>query len=141
MNLKIQITDFETHSNEIESVRTRVFVEEQAIPAELEFDQYDRICIHVVIFESEDPIATGRLNLMEGGRIGRIAVLQSHRRMGLGTKIMNALENEARKHKANGLWFHAQEHAVPFYQTLGYETYGELFQEDGIPHIAMKKIL
>lgn len=141
MGFKTTITTFRQHFEAIRMIRTEVFVHEQEIPLELEFDDQDEHCIHAVVFANNEPVATGRLNLEQDGRIGRIAVLKSHRRKGLGSLVMDALEQKAITANAQQIWFHAQVQAITFYQSLGYKTEGEEFPEDGIPHIAMRKRL
>ena len=136
------VTDFDSHSAEIRSVRTDVFVREQLIPAADEFDQRDAACTHVLVIENNRPVATGRLDLGQDGRIGRVSVLQSHRRRGLGTLVMKALEKVARKAEIPKIWFHAQVHAIRFYQSLGFVVSIESeFMVDGIPHVTMNKPL
>ncbi|MFK7766509.1 MAG: GNAT family N-acetyltransferase [Mariniblastus sp.] len=139
--MRTVITDFSKHVEAIRNVRIEVFVNEQQIPYELEFDDQDETCTHAVVFDDENAVATGRLNMGQDGRIGRIAVLKSHRRRGLGSEIMRALELEAIKLNAKQIWFHAQVRAVEFYQSLGYTTEGTEFPEDGIPHVVMRKQL
>jgi predicted GNAT family N-acyltransferase len=142
MNWQTIVTDLESHSAEIRSVRTEVFVREQSIPAIDEFDQHDATCTHVLVLEKDNPVATGRLDLNQDGRIGRVAVLRSHRRRGLGTLVMKALENEAVKANISRIWFHAQVRSIGFYESLGYVVSSESeFIEEGIPHVAMEKQL
>lgn len=141
MEFKIVITTYRQHIEAIRKARIEVFVNEQQAPLEVEFDDQDERCIHAVIFDQTEPVATGRLNLEQDGRIGRIAVMKSHRRMGLGSRVMVALEQEAIEANAEQIWFHAQVHAVEFYQSLGYETEGDEFPEDDIPHVIMRKRL
>lgn len=138
-DFRIVTAELDAHFDAIRAVRIAVFVEEQAIPSELEFDRLDAHCIHVLALDGETPVATGRLGPGQNGRIGRVAVLKSHRRRGVGTAIMKALEDHAARQGIKKTWFHAQVAAVPFYESLGYQVAGEVFEEAGIPHVSMEK--
>ena len=121
----------------IRQVRNDVFVEEQGVSSEEEFDDDDPACVHVIVTEDGVPIGTGRLR--RDGRIGRIAVVRKARRTGIGKVIMDALEAHARDSGMNHLWAHAQVHALGFYEKLGYFASGEVFMEEGIPHRQIDK--
>ena len=97
--------------------------------------------LKAVVYDGLKAVATGRLDFQQQGRIGRVAVLESYRRRGLGTLVMQALEEVARSGKADQLWFHAQISAVPFYLSLGYSVVGDEFMEADIPHVSMEKQL
>ena len=135
------LSEFRSQIDAIRQVRTDVFVREQAIPIELEYDEHDLTCSHAVAYDGLIAVATGRLDFQQHGRIGRVAVLKNYRRRGLGTLIMQALENAARSGNLDHLWFHAQISAVPFYLSLGYQVVGEEFIEENIPHVSMEKRL
>ncbi len=141
MTFHTRVSDFQMQTAAIRDVRTDVFVREQAIPFELEYDENDLTCTHAVAYDGLKPVATGRLDFQQQGRIGRVAVLESYRRRGLGTLIMQALEKEARAGNLTQIWFHAQVSAVPFYLSLGYAVVGDEFMEADIPHVSMEKQL
>lgn len=141
MSLTIRVSDFQQQYDAIRAVRTEVFLVEQAIPPELEYDQHDLTSIHVVVYDHQKPVGTGRLDVHQSGRIGRVAVLKSFRRQGIGRQIMTTLEQQAVEIGLNQIWFHSQITAVPFYRALGYESEGEIFMEANIPHVAMRKKL
>ncbi|MCA9284898.1 MAG: GNAT family N-acetyltransferase [Phycisphaerales bacterium] len=121
----------------IRAVRVEVFVDEQGIAREEEFDDADDRCVHVVVRSDGMPVGTGRLD--RDGRIGRIAVLAAHRRRGLGRTVMVALERAAAAQGSERVYLGAQVTAVPFYERLGYRVFGEPFVEAGIPHRLMEK--
>lgn len=141
MAVEIIVSDFKSQFDAIRAVRTDVFVVEQQIPLELEYDDDDRHCTHAVAWVGTTPIGTARLDLKQNGRVGRVSVLRQFRRGGVGTRLMQALEQEARRHGLPKLWFHSQVSAVPFYQALGYQAYGEEYLEADIPHLSMEKLL
>jgi predicted GNAT family N-acyltransferase len=121
-------------------VRTAVFVHEQNIPAELEWDVADADALHVVIHNPQaEPVATGRLlvHALGVGRIGRMAVLASLRGSGLGQQVLEALVQAARERGDTEVCLHAQTSAQGFYERLGFTQRGEVYAEVGIPHIEM----
>ena len=120
-------------------VRTEVFVREQGIPAELEWDADDRLCLHCVAFDGDEPVATGRL--LPDGHIGRMAVLAGWRRSGLGGAILERLVDAAREHGHVQAMLNAQRYVEAFYERHGFQTVGQPFQEAGIEHVAMRRAL
>jgi len=122
-------------------VRREVFVDEQSVPAQLEIDGRDDHCIHALAMDCDRPVGTGRIDLAGGGKVGRVAVVREYRRRGIGSRLMAALEQAAREHGLQSIWFHAQESAIPFYEKLGYSLEGESFMEAGIPHRQMRRCL
>ena len=133
--------DFTADFASIRHVRETVFIDEQRVPRDLEFDERDPLCLHVLVFDGDTPIGTGRLDLDYGGKVGRVAVVATHRRAGVGTAVMERLHAIARERKQPRLWCHAQLTAVPFYERLGYARSGPLFVEAGIDHVRMEYAL
>ena len=123
------------------AIRTRVFVQEQRIPAELEWDAADASALHAVVYNRlQQPVATGRLlQVRPGGlgQIGRVAVHEVLRGGGAGQVVMQALMDAARRRGDTELMLHAQRSAENFYARLGFVARGEPFDEVGIPHIEM----
>ncbi|PIE20255.1 MAG: GNAT family N-acetyltransferase [Proteobacteria bacterium] len=124
------------------ALRERVFVAEQRVPRELERDAWDATAAHVVVFDADAAVATGRVRILErDGKIERVAVTRDRRGQGLGRMVMDALEAHARVLGATGLRLAAQASAIGFYQRLGYRAYGEPFVEAGIDHRWMRRPL
>jgi YbgC/YbaW family acyl-CoA thioester hydrolase len=122
------------------AIRTRVFVQEQRIPAELEWDAADASALHAVVYNRlQQPVATGRLLQVRPGlgQIGRVAVHEVLRGGGAGQVVMQALIDAARRRGDTELMLHAQRSAENFYARLGFVARGEPFDEVGIPHIEM----
>jgi predicted GNAT family N-acyltransferase len=136
--VNVRDADFAADFASIRFVRTAVFIDEQRVPLELEFDDRDALCRHVLALEGERPIGTGRIDVGYGGKIGRVAVLESARRNGVGNAIMARLHEIAREQGLTRLWCHAQLTAVPFYEHLGYRSLGPVFDEAGIDHVRME---
>ena len=128
------------------TVRMRVFVAEQGIPADVEVDEADSDpdTVHAVALHQGAVIATGRL-LPDvdgnGPHIGRMAVQQEWRRSGVGGKVLAFLEQQGRELGFARITLHAQEYVKSFYAGHGYEEVGEMFLEEGIPHREMVKRL
>ncbi|HVE51799.1 MAG TPA: YbgC/FadM family acyl-CoA thioesterase [Ramlibacter sp.] len=125
-------------------VRTEVFVKEQRIPADLEWDAADATAVHAVAYNRlGQPVATGRLLPAEDGvaKIGRMAVHQVLRGCGLGEQVLRALALEAQCRGDRGIALHAQRTAAAFYAGLGFVPEGAPFEEAGIPHVTMRSAL
>jgi predicted GNAT family N-acyltransferase len=126
-------------------IRKAVFVEEQGVPLQDEFDEFDTLngqCEHILAYYKEQPVGVGRLRIVDGfGKLERICILPSYRKVGLGKVIIQALEKLAKERGVSKAKLHGQTHAEGFYQKFGYKTSSAVFMEDGIPHILMIKEL
>jgi predicted GNAT family N-acyltransferase len=139
--LLVRDADFTSDFASIRHVREAVFIGEQRVPRELEFDERDPLCRHVLSFDGNTPVGTGRLDLDYGGKVGRVAVVAPHRRGGVGNAIMERLHAIARNERLPQLWCNAQLTAVPFYERLGYVRSGPVFVEANIDHVRMEYAL
>lgn len=127
-------------------VRTEVFVIEQAVPAEIEVDEHDRTdleAVHILLSEGSETFAAGRFYRNEFGdaQIGRMAVRKPARGRGLGRLLLDALVTEAQRRGYRRVTLHAQMHALEFYRKAGFSECGECFDEAGISHQEMSKLL
>ncbi|MEV8564224.1 GNAT family N-acetyltransferase [Streptomyces sp. NPDC051322] len=137
------------------AVRKAVFVDEQGVPADIEYDDHDADAVHVLAEGPEGPMGTGRL-LLPGpaaphasagsgagtvGSLGRLAVTAAGRGRGIGAALVRAIEGAARARGLTAVDLHAQTHALGFYERLGYEAYGPEFPDAGIPHRAMRRTI
>jgi len=123
-------------------IRQQVFVDEQHIAAGLQHDAADADCLHALAINRMGlPLATGRLQQLGGGvaRIGRMAVLPVVRGSGVGRQVLEALAAEARSRGDQELLLQAQMSAAGFYTRAGFATRGPVFEEAGIPHVAMAR--
>lgn len=120
-------------------IRRKVFIEEQQVPEEEEWDALDARCHHLILYADGNPAATGRIVPGEPVLLGRIAVLKAYRGRGLGAEIVNRMAAKAFADGANEVHLHAQIQARGFYEKLGFVAYGDPYEEAGIPHISMSK--
>jgi predicted GNAT family N-acyltransferase len=127
------------------AIREEVFVKEQGVPLEDEFDQFDvlsELCDHILVHYNEQPVGTGRIRFVNGaGKLERICILEPYRKFGLGKVIIQALEEIAEERGTSQVKLHGQTQAEGFYTKLGYRASSDVFMEDGIPHILMLKEL
>jgi predicted GNAT family N-acyltransferase len=126
------------------ALRTEVFVEEQRVPIELEWDDADATAVHAVAFNRLGmPLATGRLLQQAPGvaRIGRMAVTRVLRGGKLGRDILRTLMQVAARRGDRDVLLHAQRSAEGFYRRQGFLPRGEPFNEAGIAHIEMVRSL
>ena len=117
------------------AVRVDVFVREQGIPAEFEWDQWDARSLHCVAYEQQRAIGTGRL--LPDAHVGRMAVLASHRGHGIGARILQRLIEAARARGDPRVELSAQHPVVEFYERQGFRAIGKPYLEVGIRHLRM----
>ena len=117
-------------------VRERVFIEEQRVPRELEWDEWDEASDHAIACDAAGK-AIGTARLLPDGRIGRMAVLKERRGKGVGAALLRAMLDRARERSMTRAVLHAQVQAAGFYRRFGFRERGEEFLEAGIPHVEM----
>ncbi|WP_104525258.1 GNAT family N-acetyltransferase [Blastococcus atacamensis] len=128
---------------EVAALRTRVFVDEQGVPPEIEQDAADATAVHVLSRDdSGQVVATGRL-LLDGttARIGRMAADAGVRGRGHGAAVLAELHRQAAARGATAVELHAQLPARRFYEREGYAAVGEVYEEAGIAHVTMRRAL
>ncbi|KXZ13521.1 acetyltransferase [Bacillus nakamurai] len=135
------IANTEKQINDAFFVRKEVFVKEQQVPEEEEIDHLEDTSEHIVIYDGSQPVGAGRWRFKDGyAKLERICVMKSHRSLGVGAIIMQALEKAAAARGASAFILNAQTQAVPFYEKQGYHvTSKEEFLDAGIPHLEMVK--
>jgi predicted GNAT family N-acyltransferase len=129
-------------------VREAVFIVEQRIPRELEWDEWDEPSLHAVAYGDADAaVGTGRLlpRAFDGqsgvGHIGRMAVLRAARGAGVGGAILHGLMRAAPRFGFSAIVLHAQAYAASFYARHGFVAEGAEFLEVGIAHVRMRAVL
>ena len=132
----IRVADWQRDGAILRAIREQVFIHEQSVPVELEWDEHDENCLHLLAINTRrDAIGTARL--VSGSHIGRMAVLKAWRGQGAGSALMRHLLDQVRKNKKSQAILNAQIHAAPFYTTLGFTPSGKEFMDAGIPHVTM----
>ena len=119
-------------------IRVRVFVREQGVPEEIELDRDDRRAIHFLASAAGKAVGTARVVMRHGSaKIGRMAVLKSYRRRGVGTELLKRAIATAKRQHTQRIYLHAQVPVIGFYETMGFRCIGPVFAEAGIPHRRM----
>jgi predicted GNAT family N-acyltransferase len=135
----IQVNKVKTKSeiDSIFSIRNRVFVVEQNVDAAEEYDEDDQKCTHFIAYCNGEACGTARWRFKDKGiiKLERFAVLKEYRNTGVGAALVKAVLQDLPY--ANKVMLHAQVHAVPFYEKMGFKSYGPQFEEAGIQHFAM----
>lgn len=120
----------------LRNIRTTVFVNEQLVPIEEEWDGQDEDALHVLaLANGRKPVGTARL--LASGQIGRMAVLPEYRKQGIGSAMLIRLLEIASDNNIDNLFLNAQVDAIEFYKRLGFVEQGEIFMEAGIKHRKM----
>lgn len=140
----VRLGTWDELGREARSIRTTVFVQEQQIPADMEWDAADSACVHAVAYNRLGmALGTGRLLEHSPGvaKIGRMAVLQTLRGADIGRALLDALMNNARERGDHEMLLHAQMSAAGFYTRAGFTMRGSPFDEAGIAHVEMVRAL
>ena len=136
MNIDILTTDFCSHRAAIEQIRETVFIREQYVPVEMEWDEHDANALHALAFCGSKAIATGRM--LHNGHIGRMAVLKNYRYQGTGSMILKTFIRIAREHGLQGVFLSSQIMAIGFYEKHGFRITSNEYMDAGIPHKDME---
>ncbi len=138
--VSVRVGDWDQLGEHAGAIRQAVFVQEQKIPAEMEWDAADASCVHAVAYNRLGvPLATGRLleHVPGVAKIGRMAVMRSMRGARIGREVLEALMQAARERGEREVLLHAQLSAASFYMRAGFQQRGPLFEEAGIQHVEM----
>ena len=138
-NIQFITTNWKQNHQALRKIRTRVFIEEQQVPAELEWDEFDEQSIHFLALDDNKAIATARLK--PDGQIGRMAVIKEYRNKGIGKKLLSTVLLQAKNDGYNMVYLHAQNKAINFYNKFNFITNGSEFIDAGIMHKAMYKLI
>jgi predicted GNAT family N-acyltransferase len=133
----VRLISWQAGESRLHAVREAVFIREQHVPIELEWDGRDAACRHVLATSAAgEAIGCGRIT--PDAHIGRMAVLQAWRGLGVGSAILQTLLDYARSQKYPQVELSAQVQAVPFYRRFGFAEEGDVYQDAGMPHITMR---
>ena len=135
--IQCRVADWSVDRDALKNIRYQVFVDEQKVPVELEWDEYDDTATHFIVTLSGEAIACARLK--DDGQIGRMAVLTEYRNQGIGQQLLRFVIRTAAEKNIDNVYLHAQVSAIPFYEKQGFTPVGEIFYEANIPHREMLK--
>ena len=136
-NFSIQQVTWSEACNQLAYIRRKVFIEEQHVPEELEWDNQDKHAVHLLALDEENqPI--GCVRMQQNGSIGRMAVVKKWRRRGVGKHLLTQVIFIAKQKGLTRLKLSSQYHAIDFYIRFGFKVYGEQFIDAGIPHQCME---
>lgn len=136
MDAQIRCANWQDSGPILLQIRYAVFVDEQGVPAELERDDADTSALHLLAIAADGrPVGTGRL--LPDGHIGRMAVLAAYRGQGIGTQLVQELLRLAGRRGLEQVFLDSQVQAIRFYERLGFQPEGAIFDDAGIPHRRM----
>ena len=135
-SMTIEIARWPQDSAIIKDIRRKVFVIEQGVEPEIEWDGKDHTCTHIIARLAGEPVGTGRVQ--PNGHIGRLAVLASQRGKSLGKLILQQLIQVSQQQGHSAVFLNSQVQAVGFYEHFGFIVEGKVFMVAGIPHQRME---
>jgi len=136
--LEIHVVDWHDRRGALQGIRKSVFIDEQHIPEDLEWDGHDVTSVHFLATIDSMPVATARLTPQ--GQIGRMAVLKAYRGKGIGSQLLTRVIEHARSIGHKQLFLHAQVSVIRFYEQHGFIAEGDVFMDAGIEHQSMKML-
>ena len=122
--------------NDLRAVRTPVFIEEQLVAPDFEWDEVDKTAVHLLASLDKQPIAC--LRIIDYHKIGRMAVLKDWRNKGVGAALLQEAVKICKAHGSKSVYLSAQTHAIGFYQRCGFKVTSEVYQDLHIPHVDMQ---
>jgi hypothetical protein len=142
MSISIKITHWDEAKSQVMPIRHEIFIKEQKVPEELEWDEFDQNALHAIVKKENQVIGTARLIIDNTiAKIGRMAIQKECRQQGIGQELLSTLIQRAKEKGAQECILHAQTHAIAFYAKADFEPNGPIFDEAGIPHVEMRLIL
>lgn len=138
-DVEIKIADWTNDCETLKAIRHSVFIEEQNVPVDLEWDGLDERCVHFLVIIDDRAVATARFK--PDGQIGRMAVVSTWRRKNIGSRLLEYILAYAEQSRFTKVYLHAQTQVMEFYLKHGFEAEGNEFIDAGIPHCTMFKTL
>lgn len=133
--IRVRVADWQKDNADIRRIREAVFIAEQSVPPELEWDAEDAGALHFLALEGDYPVGTARL--LPDGEIGRLSVLKDWRGLNVGDTLLTAVIAEAEQRDLKEQKLSAQVYATAFYERFGFTVVSEEFLEAGLPHVDM----
>ena len=133
--IHVRVADWQKDNADLRRIREAIFIAEQSVAPELEWDTEDADAVHFLAFERDYAIGTARL--LPDGHIGRVSVLKDWRGLKVGDRLLQAVIVEAERRGLKRQMLSAQVHATAFYERHGFKVVSSEFLEAGIPHVDM----
>lgn len=138
-NLKVEIVKWIDEHESLKMIRQKVFIEEQNVTSQLEWDGMDEEAIHFLAFKNEKAIGCARAFVIENYmQLGRMAVLKEYRGEGIGTALLEKAMTTAKLNELSVIYISAQCQAIDFYKKFGFEITSDIYLDAEIPHRDMK---
>ncbi len=135
-NIQIKQVSWLQAEPQLRAIRTPVFIKEQNVAPDFEWDEVDHSAVHLLATRENEPIAC--LRIIDYQKIGRMAVLKAFRRNGLGAALLLEAVNICKVHGSRMIYLSAQTHAIAFYQACGFKVTSDVYQDVNIPHVDMQ---
>lgn len=132
----VEIVSWQSHQADLIPIRQQVFVEEQEVDPDFEWDEIDSSAVHLLIKVDQLPVACARV--IQYKKIGRMAVLKTWRGKGLGMAILESAIEVCKNHGTKSIFLTAQTHAIDFYKRAGFVEISGVYQDANIPHVDMR---
>ena len=135
-NFQIKVVSWQQAEQDLRAIRTPVFIKEQAVAPDFEWDEIDQVAVHLLATQNNEPIAC--LRIIDFHKIGRMAVLKEFRRNGLGTTLLLEAVKICKAHGSKTVHLSAQTHAIGFYEKCGFKVTSAVYQDVHIAHVDMQ---
>ena len=136
IEITIKQVSWQQSQQDLQAVRTPVFIQEQLVAPAFEWDAIDHTAVHVLASVNNCPIAC--LRIINYQKIGRMAVLKNWRNQGVGNAILHKAIEICQQHGSHNIYLSAQTHAIGFYQQAGFVVTSDIYQDLHIPHVDMQ---
>jgi len=134
-NLKIEIVKWLDGLSQLKNIREKVFIQEQKVTPQLEWDDMDEKAIHFLVFNDKAAIACARpIVIKDHMQLGRMALLKEYRGQGIGSALIEKAMTTAKLNQLSAIYISAQCHAIDFYKKFGFEVTSEIYLDGEIPH-------
>ena len=134
-NLKIEIVKWIDGLSQLKNIREKVFIQEQKVTPQLEWDGMDEKAIHFLVFNDKAAIGCARAIVIKNHmQLGRMAVLKEYRGQGIGSALIEKAMTTAKLNELSAIYISAQCHAIDFYKKFGFEVTSDIYLDAEIPH-------
>lgn len=135
-NFQIEMVSWQQAEQDLRAIRTPVFIKEQAVAPDFEWDEIDQVAVHLLATQNNEPIAC--LRIIDFHKIGRMAVLKEFRGNGLGAILLLEAVKICKAHGSKTVHLSAQTHAIGFYEKCGFKVTSAVYQDVHIAHVDMQ---